>query len=232
MNADKTSRAASVVFDLETRNGNLSKVFVSFGQDNTIKIPSAMWPLKGKRSYFLNAENTELCTDERIRAVFDAVAFETGKCYRNAENLRAALSEAGYPAEFCCGWLFIGKTVPVHHAVVIIRGDSRHGTMVFDLSNIDYTEAETAMQTMPTEECRKWFVDWIASLQDKPKSSYATFGQALPNAAYVVAECSYEDAIKIRAKLEKAYPKHPALGGFCADTKTPIQQALQQKGVK
>ena len=222
-----------VVFDLETQNGNFSKAFVSFGQGNTVKVPSAMWPLKGKHSYFLNAENTELCTDERIQAIFDTVAFETGKCYRNAERLRAALSEAGYPAEFCCGWLFIGETVPVHHAVVVIPGDDGgRGMMVFDLSSIDYTKAETAMQTMSIEDCRKWLVDWIAALQGKPRSSYTTFGQGLPNSAYIVAECSYEDAIKIRTKLEKAYPKHPALGWFCADTKTPIQRALQEKNVK
>ena len=40
------------------------------GDDGTrIKIPSAMWPLKGKRDYCFFSENTIPCEDEAIRSI-------------------------------------------------------------------------------------------------------------------------------------------------------------------
>ena len=51
------------------------------GDDGTrIKIPSAMWPLKGKRYYCFFSENTIPCEDETIRSIYDSIEFRTGKC--------------------------------------------------------------------------------------------------------------------------------------------------------
>lgn len=80
------------------------------GDDGTrIKIPSALWPLKGKRDYCFFSENTIPCEDETIRSIYDSIEFKTGKCYANAEKLRQQLTDAGYPAKFFCGWLFVGS---------------------------------------------------------------------------------------------------------------------------
>ena len=229
-------RATVPLFDLEVRNGNLVKAVVTWGESGAkIKVPSAMWPLKGNHNYFFTSESTVPCTDEEIKAIYESVQVETGKCYQNAERLRTALVKAGYPAKLCCGWMFYSDTIPVHHAVVVMHGDAIQGgdkMMVFDSTSIDYTEAEAVVPTMTPDAGRKWFIDWIVSLQNKPRSSYTTFGKAMPNTAYIVAECSYEDAVKTRAKLAKAYPKHPALGGFCTDDKTEIQKELQRKGLQ
>ena len=71
------------------------------GDDGTrIKIPSAMWPLKGKKDYCFFSENTIPCEDETIRSIYDSIEFRTGKCYANAEKLQQQLADAGYPASF------------------------------------------------------------------------------------------------------------------------------------
>lgn len=48
---------------------------------------------------------------------------------------------------------------------------------------------------------------------------------------YLMTESTYKDAQTIRVKLEKAYPKHPAFGGFCEGPKTEIQKTLSADGV-
>lgn len=192
-----------------------------------IKIPSAMWPLKGKRDYCFFSENTIPCEDETIRSIYDSIEFRTGKCYANAEKLRQQLADAGYPAKFFCGWLFVGSVlIPAHHAVVVI--ENKDGFMLFDPTALNIPRT---LQEATGNDARTAFVNWYKEMQSEPRSHYSTFGKAVEGYRYLMTETTYKDALAIRLKLEKAYPKHPAFGGYCDGTKTEIQKTLSADGV-
>ena len=146
------------------------------GDDGTrIKIPSAMWPLKGKMDYCFFSENTIPCEDETIRSIYDSIEFRTGKCYANAEKLRQQLTDAGYPAKFFCGWLFVGSVlIPAHHAVVVI--ENQNGFMLFDptalniprtLQEATGSDARTAFVNCGIRRCRTC-PEAITAPSDKP----------------------------------------------------------------
>lgn len=84
--------------------------------------------------------------------------------------LREALRNAGYQADTYAGWLFVGDTIPAHHCVVILNEDT-----VLDPTVIDYRK-----MALDKLDKREAVVDFLKSMQDKPKSSYTTFGQVLP----------------------------------------------------
>lgn len=198
------------------------------GKDGTrIKIPSAMWPLKGKKDNFFSSENTIPCEDEAIRTIYDSIEFKTGGCYANAEKLRQQLAGAGYQAKFFCGWLFVGGVlVPAHHSVVVI--ESKNGFMLFDPTALNIPET---LQEDTETDARAAFVNWYKEMQSEPRSHYSTFGKAVEGYRYLMTETTYKDALAIRLKLEKAYPKHPAFGGYCDGPKTEIQKTLCADGV-
>ena len=79
---------------------------------------------------------------------------------------------------------------------------------------------------------REAVVDFLKSMKDKPKSSYTTFGQVLPGMMYFVSKCEARAAHRTRAKLEKAYPNHPAFGRFMkGKNQTPTQKMIADAGL-
>ena len=204
---------------------NKEKVIVSGLPDmggKDIVIPSAMWPLNGKTSIILNNDNTVPCEDEGIRSIFDELQFSVGACYNNAFTLCEALRNAGYKADTYAGWIFVGDTIPAHHCVVILNENT-----VLDPTVIDYRK-----MALDKLDKREAVVDFLKSMQDKPKSSYTTFGQVLPGMMYFVSKCEARAAHRTRAKLEKAYPNHPAFGRFMkGKNQTPMQEMIANAGL-
>lgn len=187
-----------------------------------IIIPSAMWPLNGKTSIILNHDNTVPCEDEGIRSIFDELQFSVGACYHNAFTLCEALRNAGYKADTYAGWIFVGDTIPAHHCVVILNENT-----VLDPTVIDYRK-----MALDKLDKREAVVDFLKSMKDKPKSSYTTFGQVLPGMMYFVSKCEARAAHRTRAKLEKAYPNHPAFGRFMkGKNQTPTQKMIADAGL-
>ena len=187
-----------------------------------IVIPSAMWPLNGKTSIILNHDNTVPCEDEGIRSIFDGLQFSVGACYHNAFTLCEALRNASYKADTYAGWIFVGDTIPAHHCVVILNENT-----VLDPTVIDYRK-----MALDKLDKREAVVDFLKSMQDKPKSSYTTFGQVLPGMMYFVSKCEARAAHRTRAKLEKAYPNHPAFGRFMkGKNQTPMQEMIANAGL-
>src|SRR5699024_7279124 len=89
-----------------------------------IVIPSHQYPLNDKLKVFTR-DNTEPCKDEQIKVIFDSVKYEIGKCYGNTRRLLDALEANEIPKsryKSYVGWLFIGDTMPVHHAYTVIDG--------------------------------------------------------------------------------------------------------------
>ena len=204
---------------------NKEKVIVSGLPDmggKDIVIPSAMWPLNGQTSIILNHDNTVPCEDEGIRSIFDELQFTVGACYHNAFILCEALRNAGYKADTYAGWIFVGDTIPAHHCVVILNENT-----VLDPTVIDYRK-----MTLDKLDKREAVVDFLKSMKDKPKSSYTTFGQVLPGMMYFVSKCEARAAHRTRAKLEKAYPNHPAFGRFMkGKNQTPTQKMIADAGL-
>ena len=187
-----------------------------------IVIPSAMWPLNGKTSIILNNDNTVPCEDEGIRSIFDGLQFTVGACYNNAFTLYEALRNAGYKADTYAGWIFVGDTIPAHHCVVILNENT-----VLDPTVIDYRK-----MALDKLDKREAVVDFLKSMKDKPKSSYTTFGQVLPGMMYFVSKCEARAAHRTRAKLEKAYPNHPAFGRLMkGKNQTPMQEMIANAGL-
>lgn len=187
-----------------------------------IIIPSAMWPLNGKTSIILNHDNTVPCEDEGIRSIFDELQFTVGACYHNAFILCEALRNAGYKADTYAGWIFVGDTIPAHHCVVILNENT-----VLDPTVIDYRK-----MALDKLDKREAVVDFLKSMKDKPKSSYTTFGQVLPGMMYFVSKCEARAAHRTRAKLEKAYPNHPAFGRLIkGKNQTPTQKMIADAGL-
>ncbi len=204
---------------------NKEKIIVSGLPDmggKDIVIPSAMWPLNGKTSIILNNDNTVPCEDEGIRSIFDELQFSVGACYNNAFTLCEALRNAGYKADTYAGWIFVGDTIPAHHCVVILNENT-----VLDPTVIDYRKI--ALDKLDKREA---VVDFLKSMKDKPKSSYTTFGQVLPGMMYFVSKCEARAAHRTRAKLEKAYPNHPAFGRLMkGKNQTPTQKMIADAGL-
>ena len=204
---------------------NKEKVIVSGLPDmggKDIVIPSAMWPLNGKTSIILNHDNTVPCEDEGIRSIIDEMQFTVGAWYHHAFILCEALRNAGYKADTYAGWIFVGDTIPAHHCVVILNENT-----VLDPTVIDYRK-----MALDKLDKREAVVDFLKSMKDKPKSSYTTFGQVLPGMMYFVSKCEARAAHRTRAKLEKAYPNHPAFGRLMkGKNQTPMQEMIANAGL-
>lgn len=178
------------------------KLTVSYNNGTTIIIPSQMFPLNRKLEFF-TSENTEDFYDQFIESIFNSVRARPGKCYYNARDLVDALVKSNVDKsriKTYVGWLFIGDTIPVHHCFVMI--DKKH---ILDFGPLK--QFENSYDTNEKEEFEKFKKD-LAKNESLPNSKKMTFGKAIKVVAYAVSECSPEEGEKIRAKLEKSFPKH------------------------
>lgn len=197
------------------------------GWDKPIRLPSAMWPVEGRDPTVFTPGNTVACTDKVIAEIYDTLPFRIGRCYDNAKLLAETLRDAGIPARTFAGWLLFSDTIPTHHAVVVV-GEK----MVLDPSARDYTKIPPPGPDASPEETRAAFVAWVADLEKQPRSETTCFGQVPPGHIYCMAELAPEKAMALRAKLERAYPKHPAFYRADGKSTTPIQDDLRQKGLR
>lgn len=179
-----------------------NKAIVSYDNGTEIKIPSQMFPLNGELKLF-TSNNTEILTDSTIESIFNSVKPRMGKCYYNAQDLIETLIVGGIDSKRIksyVGWLFIGDTIPVHHCFVIL--DDKHILDFGPLKQFENFDEYTDMDSLDR------FKNDIIENVVLPNSQKMTFGRALNVVAYIVSECSPKEGERIRAKLEKAYPKH------------------------
>lgn len=196
--------------------------FISGIMEKPIKIPSAMFPLNST-PLVVHSKNTESFPEgertEKIKAIFNSISSEVGRCYSNAEALCAALQAEGIEAETLVGWIFIGEAMPVHHCLVAV--DGRH-ILDFNIkSALLYTEEDFAKTK---EELRPIFVKRLIDLQKRPHSEVATFGQVEETTVFFCSQCKPMEGLKIFQKLMRAYPKHPALIKHDEEGRTPSQK--------
>lgn len=192
-----------------------------------IKIPSAMWPVDGRDPIILAKSNTEPCTSNIIREIFDSLPFRIGRCYDNTNMLFKALTNAGIQADAYAGWLLIDDTIPTHHAMVVV---DEH--CVLDPSSRNFNDLPSLPDNTDKQVIRDTFKQWILEQEKLPNSEKAVFGKVPPGHIYLMAKLAPEKAMALRAKLERAYPKHPSFSCGKRNNYTPIQQELIKRGIR
>lgn len=203
------------------------KAIVNYNNGDKIKLPSQKYPLNGLITVFAY-QNTLPVNDKEIERIFDEIKPVVGMCYSNSYTLAHRLIECGVDnkrVKTYVGWLFLGEAKPVHHCMVVlddkhildysvfkIMGDYRRYPDVFGMETIRHRLSEDMIQELK-----------------KPNAEYATFGQAMEFAIYVVSECAPMEGIKIRDRVQKAFPKHPGFNKVDESGLTEAQRVYYKK---
>lgn len=171
----------------------------------TVVIPSQKFPISGPLQAF-HTDNTEECTDELLRSIYDSVAPQVGQCITNAETLKTAFLEAGIEksrVQIHVGWLFVGKMAPFLHCYTVV--DEKY---VFDFISDWNSNTVDQFANCTGKE------SFAAIIRDRMKLSnlerFAPVGKVDPFYCYVGSIGKPSEARKLFAKLKRAYPNHPA----------------------
>lgn len=205
-----------------------SSVIVRGIGDKPIKIPSQMYPLTGTLN-ILSHTNTAPFEDtpqtDKIRAVFDSITPDVGRCYTNTEKLLDALAREGIEAKSFVGWLFPEGDMPVHHCFTVIDNH------ILDFNpnlNLLHPKME-AYATLSMEAARDKFTDVFLEMREMPNSEAAIFGQIDMHSIYFASPCKPSDGLKIYNKLMKAYPKHPCYTNLTNGTNATQKMILKKQ---
>lgn len=176
--------------------------------DETISIPSRMYPLESDSFQCFDADNTSEIVDERIIAIFDSINPEVGRCFTNAENLCTALQKEGYPAEQYVGWLFMGDELPVHHSFVMLNDHILDLSISLKSKDFEILDSVTA-KCKTKDEARERIAEYILQKEQLPNYQRCVFGVVDEAYHYIGAPGTREDGIKRNKELRKIYPQHP-----------------------
>lgn len=200
--------------------------------DKPIIIPSQLYPLSGVPEVFYE-ENTEVCTDQQLKDIFDNTDASIGFCYTNIQNLADNLRKAGISKQrykTYIGWLFIGEQVPIHHAFLVV--DNIY-LLDFSASRIheqllsNYKPEE--LEALTIEELRDKLANEFMKEAIKPHSQRATFGKALPSHVYIASPCKPNQGRLQYNKLIKSHPNHPCIRGTTPSGATDMQLRIIKK---
>lgn len=186
-------------------NSSDDKYIATYDNGKSIKIPSHMFPLNREPKMF-TSENTFELLDETIEHAFNSLNPRIGKCCYNSIDLIRVLTLSGVNAhrmKSYVGWLFIGETLPSHQAFIVI--DDKHilDTGLSKCYSFFYEDQITSF-----DNAKEKFLKTIVDNHEKPNTTNYTFGKIPNYVAYVASECSPELGMKIRTKLDSAFPKH------------------------
>lgn len=202
------------------------KVIIKGITEKPIVIPSQLYPLNGSLEIFCS-ESTEDCEDKQLREIFDSVRASVGFCYSNTENLIDALKAAGISKEryrTYAGWLFIGDTLPVHHAYTVV--DDKY---MLDFSTDKIFEDVEHFQGLSSEKVKDMLAIEFLERRHLPHSKRATFGKVGSLYLYIGSICKPQHGKKIYQKLVKAYPKHPCIRNVTPTGATDTQNRIAMK---
>ena len=176
--------------------------------DETISIPSRMYPLESDLFKCFDANNTSEVTDEKIKDIFDSIKPEIGRCFTNAENLCIALNEEGYQAEQYVGWLFMGDELPVHHSFVVLDGHILD--LSISLKSADFTKLDAITAKCKTkDEARERIAEYMLQKEQLPNHQRCIFGVVDEAYHYIGAPGTREAGIRRNQELRQSYPQHP-----------------------
>ena len=196
----------------------------------TISIPSRMYPLESDSFRCFDADNTREVVDEKVKAIFDSIKPEVGRCFTNAEKLCVALKKEGYLAEQYVGWLFMADEFPVHHSFVVL------GNHILDLSislkSEDYEVLDTITSKCSTkDEARECIAEYMLQREQMPNHQRCIFGAVDKTYHYIGAPGTREEGIKRNKELRRIYPQHPCFQDVKNGT-TKGQEVLLRKNTE
>lgn len=199
--------------------------YVNGIEEKPIRIPSQMYPVKGFPTLF-HSGTTEELEDEELKAAYDTIPFQIGKCYQNVYDMLKvfkALKIEG--AEAYAGWVVpAGGGHLVHHAFVVYK--KKH---ILDPS-IDITLKDIeAFGALKNDALREALAERHIELQKLPNSERATFGRASDAYAYIASRQSPQEALKDFQKLRKTYPNHPSYRNVDQNGQNPTIKKILEK---
>ena len=200
----------------------------------THMIPSAEFPLSGKKVYYINANNTEICEDQELLNIFNSTEYRNGMCYSNAETFRQNLLNNGIEEsriKYLSGWIFSGDTYPVHHAIILV--DDKY---IFDFipnndlifKALDEIANKNPDKKFKKEETEVLFRDIVLELRKGNNSDWMVAGKSSIINIYIMSEDNMTNAKKIFQSIEKNFPNHPSYKTMNRDKsgQTKIQKDL------
>lgn len=204
-----------------------------YGEEKAIKIPSQMFPLPGRGMVLLSHENTSSlpsCDESAtIYAVFNSLQPRLGACYSNTKLLLNALQEQGIEAVSMVGWLFIGDTLPIHHCLALLP----QSNSILDFSVRPSFFHNKKYEGLSDDQMRTAFSrDYARALATCPNDQIGTLGQLDDGVIMVASECSPDKGLATFLRLQKAFPKHPAIIRYDADGATPTQRMILDRQKK
>ena len=175
----------------------------------SVIVPTTMYPLSCSDFRIFNHFNCKKCDDEKILECFNKVHYESGHCYRMADELKGYLVNAGYDAKIYVGWLFPSfMETPIHHAWVVV------GDCVLDLQD-DWNMINANNEKFEGKnigECRNLLADFKNYCQrNKIPHSIRCAPVGIPYIRfyYIGCEVSCGEVGRIEYRnLVKKYPKH------------------------
>ena len=200
--------------------------YVNGVEENPIRIPSQMYPVKGFPTLF-HSGTTEELEDEELKLAYDAIPFQIGKCYQNVYTMMEVFKSLKIEgAEAYAGWIVPTGGHPVHHAFVVYK--KKH---ILDPS-IDITLKDIdSFGALKDDPLREALAERHIKLQKLPNSERATFGRASDAYAYIASRQSPQEALKDFQKLRKTYPNHPSYRNVDQKGQNPtIKKILEKMG--
>ena len=177
------------------------------------KFGSKLFPVASKnRIAIFNNENTvELDRNNpliiELARQMDHFNYPMGYCYSNSYIIYKLAQDIGIEAAYYSGWLMYPELMPIHHAWVVINGNS-----VIDVGiNI---EEFNAMQRADRSNSfwKEKVAREIADIRKKEyaPSTYCVFGKVNTWNILVGSPDEPENAKRIFRDLTKKYPNHPS----------------------
>lgn len=217
-------RVGRVEMKIGTING---KIIVEGLTEKQLIIPSQMYPLSGPMEYFCS-ENTEDCDDQQLREIYDSIEPQIGFCYSNIERLADAMAEAGIHRSryrTYCGWLFIGWSLPIHHAFMVV--DNKY---MLDFSiNKAFEIEEQFKDCENAEKTRNKMIDLYIQQLGQPNSTRTAFGKVGPHYFYVGSKCKPSEGKRLYQRLMKSHPNHPCGKNVTATGATEMQNRIYKR---
>lgn len=194
-------------------------------------IPTVTYPLNGEVEVF-NAENTAICEDETILSCFDTTEYKIGFCYDNTDRLVKELKKAGVDAVPYCGWLFTGATYPVHHAWVVVNGNS-----VLDLCDEFWAlyeeDGNILTQHATKEDNAKLLAEFhIKHENEANRDRCYPVGTPTEFLCYVGCPCEPNEGRKIYQALMRSFPDHECQRNCGVDGANETQRIIAESGAK
>ena len=164
-----------------------------------------------------------------IHAVFNSLQPRLGACYSNTKLLITALHEQGIEAVSMVGWLFIGDTLPVYHCLALLP----QSNSILDFSVRPSFFQDVKHDGLDVYQLRSVFSrDYANALATRPNDQIGTLGQLDDGAIMVASEYSPDKGLATFLRLQKAFPKHPAIIRYDADGATPTQRMILDRQKK